>query len=1166
MGSPTVVVGCEVAEVTPAGSYSKWVVVDLDTAATHVDPATTQLSSTVPASALMELPESTPRRFRQAHREGQAPQPSGIPVSANRFAALTEDARAESCPPSRQLVLVSHEQAPSPLQCAQRFHVGTESESESSTEEILTPPREENIGVAGGGHEGPTQRGSVRRRRRRFLGPHQSEVAPQDEPLDSHDERLRRVRRMLQQDSETRSTREVRVAVNAVRSLVERIGHWEVSEGVPRELRRQQWSMFNVPIMWAAASGDRSCGVLQWVAQAAQDLSIPVCGSEMTGSEAVFAGWEGLQSAMNSWGIRSRGLSEWLHGQGFPQPRWGAHFSGRAQERILNMAVNQDGRVAALEAAYVQIVLGFCERGDPGTIPPQTNPLAQPEPSVGVPWAVVDSVNLSDFFRERWTVLQSCPFQFRGRFRQAVQLALEARSEAVTRQDAVMEERAWKLFCILPVMLLRKPRGQGKVGRDELSHRFDKFARGQWATMLQEAQVASRQEGQAQRLRTEDTPGRRAEAACQKVKLGEVSRARMCLTGASLAPGTEETYDAMQNRRPQEVVRNIPQNILEFELDTPVQVDQKVFLKCLKNAPRGSSPGPGGCTHEHLRILVDDVDTMELLFEAVTSLAQARVPVTISRALMSARLTALKKADGGVRGIATGCTFRRLVARTLARQFAKDFEEECAPFQYALSTRAGTDCVGHFLRAATDTDPQATILSVDGIGAYDHVLRAAMLGRLARMPKARAILPFVRLSYASPSEYSWVDDTGRSRIVHQAEGGEQGDPLMPLLFSVGIQDALEEVARSLQAGEQLCAYLDDVYLLCQPDRVVTLFEILSESMFTVAGIRLHQGKTKAWNRAGAIPEDGARLGAEAWQKEGITVLGTPIGSTQFVLEKIEARITEERRLWDAIPAVPDLQCAWQILVQSANPRANHTLRTLPPSLAQVYGEAHDAGIWNTVVAIMQGLPGSDIQITEAQQVATLPMRMGGLGLRSATRCPEAAYWASWADALHMVGQRNPEVADMVVRTVSQREPPREGCLAELHQAGARLDREGFWWRPTWQALRDGARPEENVVGEPGEWQHGWQYWASSVSDSFYRKTSLLPVRPAASRAHLRSHSGSNAGTALAHAPTSPEYTIPPHLFRVIVLERPVQASPIHARLTLMGHSVRSPARQRAQVP
>ena len=41
------------------------------------------------------------------------------------------------------------------------------------------------------------------------------------------------------------------------------------------------------------------------------------------------------------------------------------------------------------------------------------------------------------------------------------------------------------------------------------------------------------------------------------------------------------------------------------------------------------------------------------------------------------------------------------------------------------------------LRAATDRDGSATILSVDGTGAYDHVLRAAMLERLEKMPGAR---------------------------------------------------------------------------------------------------------------------------------------------------------------------------------------------------------------------------------------------------------------------------------------------------------------------------------------------------------------------------------------------------------------------------------------------
>ena len=120
-------------------------------------------------------------------------------------------------------------------------------------------------------------------------------------------------------------------------------------------------------------------------------------------------------------------------------------------------------------------------------------------------------------------------------------------------------------------------------------------------------------------------------------------------------------------------------------------------------------------TYEHLKVL-DDTDTFHVLLSACNNLAQARVPGEIAQALMSARLTALTLTDGGVTGIATGCSLRRLVARTMAKQFIKVFEAECSPSQYALSTRAGTDCVGHLLRAATDARPTATILSVEDRG------------------------------------------------------------------------------------------------------------------------------------------------------------------------------------------------------------------------------------------------------------------------------------------------------------------------------------------------------------------------------------------------------------------------------------------------------------------
>ena len=65
---------------------------------------------------------------------------------------------------------------------------------------------------------------------------------------------------------------------------------------------------------------------------------------------------------------------------------------------------------------------------------------------------------------------------------------------------------------------------------------------------------------------------------------------------------------------------------------------------------------------------------------------------------------------------------------------------------------------------------------MDGIGAYDHVLRSAMMGRLITMPKAQSLLLFVQMSFATPSSFSWFDDEGLRRVVTQAEGCEQGDP------------------------------------------------------------------------------------------------------------------------------------------------------------------------------------------------------------------------------------------------------------------------------------------------------------------------------------------------------------------------------------------------------
>ena len=119
-----------------------------------------------------------------------------------------------------------------------------------------------------------------------------------------------------------------------------------------------------------------------------------------------------------------------------------------------------------------------------------------------------------------------------------------------------------------------------------------------------------------------------------------------------------------------------------------------------------------------------------------------------------------------------------------------------------------------------------------------------MLGKLRQLPRASAMLPFVRLSYGQASQYAWLDDEGQQHWVTQGEGGEQGDPLMPMLFSLGVHDALARVQAQLRDGEYLFAYLDDVYAVTEPERTRPVYDLLAEALSDVAGIRLNEGKTR----------------------------------------------------------------------------------------------------------------------------------------------------------------------------------------------------------------------------------------------------------------------------------------------------------------------------------
>ena len=529
-----------------------------------------------------------------------------------------------------------------------------------------------------------------------------------------------------------------------------------------------------------------------------------------------------------------------------------------------------------------------------------------------------------------------------------------------------------------------------------------------------------------------------------------------------------------------------------------------------------------------------------------------------------------------MRGIVSGDVIRRLTARTIAQQLGKVVEAATAPFQYALSTRAGCECVAHTLQALCEINPETTVVSVDGISAYDVVSRRAMLEGLHSVHGGVEALPFVRMFYSSPSRYLWGDQEGVVHTIDQGEGGEQGDPLMPLLFSLGQHGALEAVQRSLRDDERMLAYLDDIYIVTSPGRVGVVVTSLQEQLYRHARIRLHGGKTQVWNGAGIRPpacdvleqiarrEDPRAVvwkGSEvAVESQGIKVLGTPLGHPAFVATHL-GRIEEEHKvLWERIPAVQDVQSAWLILLHCAAARANYLLRVVRPALVRRFAENHDAGLWRCLCQILH-IPEDQCEAT-ARIASTMPLVLGGMGLRSAVRTSLPAYWASWSDCLHMVHQRHPDIARVLVDHLEgDAETPylsaAVACARELEGV------EGFH-PPSWTALALGARPPPpQEEFERDALKGGWQHEASSRVERQFRERNVLPVLTDGERALLRSQSGSGAGVALSTVPCNPLVRIEPQLFRVLLLRRLRLSLPLARRFCRCGRLLDSYGHHRA---
>ena len=92
----------------------------------------------------------------------------------------------------------------------------------------------------------------------------------------------------------------------------------------------------------------------------------------------------------------------------------------------------------------------------------------------------LDAVDLGTMFARRAVVMKSVPHFLRGAYRGAMRIAMEE----ATQPDLRRSERGWKLFLLLPRMLLHRPGRGGNISKTKLTSHFDDFSAGRWDVLI----------------------------------------------------------------------------------------------------------------------------------------------------------------------------------------------------------------------------------------------------------------------------------------------------------------------------------------------------------------------------------------------------------------------------------------------------------------------------------------------------------------------------------------------------------------------------------------------------------------------------------------------------------------------------------------------------------
>ena len=598
---------------------------------------------------------------------------------------------------------------------------------------------------------------------------------------------------------------------------------------------------------------------------------------------------------------------------------------------------------------------------------------------------LIDSVDVHGVLHDFTPCLEFLPKRMLGLFNSCCNLIF------VWLSVCPGEAWPWRLFYKFPTWCLRK-----SLEDDERFKRLNSFSLlefGRFYSLIGKDDKLSRRNGAPLSSRSKH------DVVSKLVHQGLVGKAMDRLVGGELVDIGPQQLDVLDGLHP-------PSSwSLSDEDSVPFFPSQEVSLEdvvgSVKQMKVGVSSGPSGWLNGHFKAMVEDVGLMDVMSKVVNHVVMGRVHSEGRVGLLASRLVGGPKGGGGVRPIAMGETFVKLVEKSLMKGARPLIESLFPKSQFGVCKSFGTEMVVHSVRRRMERGDH--VLSLDVRNAFNSVGRETMYRCV--LEKIPSFLSYFCFAYGSSSPLI-VDTQMGVRELLSFEGVRQGAPLSGFFFCLAINDLLLDVGE--MGGVEVYSYADDMNFCSQSLEDLELIYSRLELELGVRGLSLRPDKSKLFLSGGDVSVDGFAIDGVEKVVDGIVICGCPLGSDSFVegfLRKKEleivsqlASIVEFRGCFDRSSLFQESFTLFRSCIVT---KLGYLLRVLNPDVPGVAG--FFAHMWDVFMDWLAALLGFDGFDDVTRQLWSFPVVEGGGGIAPFHETCHLSYFSSYISCLMLYG-------------------------------------------------------------------------------------------------------------------------------------------------------------------